>query len=195
MGRSDMADGTEIRFFRDPAAWRKWLDANHGKKQQQWVGFYKKGSGKPSITWPESVDGALCYGWIDGIRKTIDDVSYKIRFTPRKRGSTWSSVNVGRVKALTEAGLMRPAGLAAFGAMRPEKSGIYAYEQRAGAALTAAQEATFKSNVAAWANWRSRTPAWRKTAAWWIVSAKREATQLKRLALLIDDCEHGRSRW
>ncbi|MDQ6828390.1 MAG: YdeI/OmpD-associated family protein [Gemmatimonadota bacterium] len=190
-----MAGDTEIRFFRDLDAWRNWLEKNHAEKTEQWVGFYKKSSGKPSITWPESVDGALCYGWIDGIRKSIDDVSYKIRFTPRKRGSTWSSVNVRRVSALTEEGSMRPAGLAAFEALKPEKSGTYAYEQRAAAALSPEHETQFKANPKAWAFWQAKSPGFRKTASWWVVSAKQEATRAKRLALLIDDCAHGRTRW
>ena len=120
----------KIVFFRTPAALRAWFVRNHATKTELWVGFYKVGSGKPSITWPESVDEALCCGWIDGIRKTIDADSYKIRFTPRKRTSVWSAVNIRRVKALIEEKRMLAAGLEAFGAKRENKSGIYAYEQR-----------------------------------------------------------------
>src|SRR5437588_10343064 len=117
-------------FFKTPSDFRKWLAANHAKSRELWVGFYKKNSGKPSITWPESVDEALCFGWIDGIRRNIDDISYSIRFTPRKPTSTWSVVNIKRAQELIEQGLMTPAGAKAFQARRENKSGIYAYDQR-----------------------------------------------------------------
>src|SRR5919205_1152453 len=117
-------------FFKTPAAFRKWLAANHDKSKELWVGYYKKGSGKPSITWPESVDEALCFGWIDGIRKSIDDESYTIRFTPRRPRSIWSAVNVKRARELMETGRMHPAGLKAFEERVSERSGIYSYEQR-----------------------------------------------------------------
>ena len=112
-------------FFRTPAAFRKWLEKHHATHKELWVGFYKKGSGKPSITWPESVDEALCFGWIDGIRKSIDEVSYKIRFTPRKPTSVWSSINIKRIEVLTQEGRMHPAGHAAFQKKKENKSGIY----------------------------------------------------------------------
>ncbi len=117
-------------FFATPAALRNWLKKNHATSREQWIGFHKKGSGRPSITWPESVDEALCVGWIDGLRKTIDAESYKIRFTPRQKESNWSAVNIARVKELTEQGRMQPAGLAAFALRQEAKSGIYAYENR-----------------------------------------------------------------
>jgi uncharacterized protein YdeI (YjbR/CyaY-like superfamily) len=124
-------------FFPTPAEFREWLEAHHDKLGEQFVGFHKKDSGKPSITWPESVEVALCFGWIDGVRKSIDETSYMIRFTPRKQTSTWSSINVKLVGELTKKGLMHPAGLRAFAARRAEKSGIYAYEQRKQAQFTA----------------------------------------------------------
>src|SRR5688572_10783830 len=120
----------EILFFAEPRELRRWLEEHHAKARELWVGFYKKGSGRPSITWPESVDEALCFGWIDGLRKSIDETSYKIRFTPRKPGSTWSSVNIKRVAELSALGLMQPAGIKAFEARDPNKSGVYTYEQR-----------------------------------------------------------------
>jgi len=116
-----------IKFFKSPADFRKWLQKYHASTQEQWVGFYKKGSGQPSTTWPESVDQALCFGWIDGIRKSIDDVSYKIRLTPRRPGSIWSSINIKRVVELIKDGLMQPAGLKAFETRKENKSGIYSY--------------------------------------------------------------------
>src|SRR5205814_4436470 len=118
------------KFFPTPSAFRKWLAANHAKARELWVGFYKKSSGKPSITWPESVDEALCFGWIDGIRKKIDDESYMIRFTPRKPRSVWSAINIRDVKRLLKERRMEPAGLRAFSARKENRSGIYSYEQR-----------------------------------------------------------------
>jgi uncharacterized protein YdeI (YjbR/CyaY-like superfamily) len=123
------------QFFASPNAWRAWLDKNHAADQELWVGFYKRDSGRPSITWPEAVDGALCFGWIDGVRKNIDAVSYKIRFTPRKRRSIWSAINIKRARELSELGLMHAAGLAAFERRDGDRSAIYAYEQRKAATL------------------------------------------------------------
>src|SRR5438270_3852964 len=140
----------EVTFFESPSAFRAWLEEHHDTTQELWVGFYKKSSGKPSITWPEAVDEALCFGWIDGLRKGIDDVSYMIRFTPRKPSSNWSTVNVKRVAELSRLGLMRPAGLKAFEARAQEKSGIYAYEQRNNAKLDEAYEQQFRANKQAW---------------------------------------------
>ena len=181
------------QFFADRRAWRRWLEAHHDSAAELWVGFYKKGSGKPSITWPEAVDGALCFGWIDGVRKGIDEERYKIRFTPRRRGSIWSDVNVRRAGELARDGLMHPAGRAAFDARTEARSGIYAYEQRQTATLDPAHEATFRANAAAWTFFQSRPASYRRTATWWVVSAKQEATRLRRLATLIDDSAHGRT--
>ena len=180
------------RFFATPAAWRAWLEEHHASADELWVGFYKRSTGRPSITWPESVDQALCFGWIDGVRKRLDDDRYAIRFTPRRKGSVWSSVNLARVEELTRLGEMRPAGLAAHGARRADKSGIYAYEQRQGAELTPAMAKRFKADREAWAFFQ-RQPAWyRRTATWWVVSAKREETRERRLATLIADSAAGR---
>jgi uncharacterized protein YdeI (YjbR/CyaY-like superfamily) len=180
-------------FFATPSKLRAWLERNHAKRREALVGFYKRGSGKPSITWPESVDQALCFGWIDGVRKRIDDVSYSIRFTPRKAGSNWSSINVKRVKQLETLVLMRPPGLAAFEKRVPEKSGIYSYEQRKGPKLDAAGERRFRASPKAWSFFQGQAPWYRRTAIFWVVSAKREETRQARLSTLIGDSERGRS--
>ena len=157
------------------------------------MGFYKKGSGKPSLTWPESVDAALCFGWVDGIRKRIDGISYMIRFTPRKSDSTWSLINTNRVAELVKLELMHPVGLAVFEKRNQSKSGRYAYEQRAAAKLEASQEQQFRANRKAWDFFQSQ-PAWyRRTSTWWVVSAKRAETRAKRLDRLIGDSEMGRT--
>jgi uncharacterized protein YdeI (YjbR/CyaY-like superfamily) len=183
----------EPTFFAAPSALRAWLEEHHDRAREVWVGFYKKGSGKPSITWPEAVDEALCFGWIDGVRKGIDDVSYTIRFTPRKARSIWSAVNVKRAEELTRLGLMRPAGLGAFEARAAEKSGIYAYEQRDAAELGEEYERRIRDNRAARDFFQAQAASYRRTAIWWVISAKREETRLKRLATLIDDSAHGRT--
>lgn len=179
-------------FFPDASGWRKWLEKNHATADELWVGFHKRASGKPSITWPESVDEALCVGWIDGLRKSIDEDSYKIRFTPRRAGSTWSLVNTKRAEELVALGRMRPAGLEAFGARKDKRSGIYAYEQRKTAALDPKQERRFRANKQAWDFFQSQPPSYRQTATWWVISAKRDQTRERRLAALIEDSEHGR---
>jgi uncharacterized protein YdeI (YjbR/CyaY-like superfamily) len=180
----------EPLFFTRPEDFRRWLAAHHQSAKELWVGFHKKGSGRPSITWPESVDEALCFGWIDGIRRSLDADSYVIRFTPRKPGSTWSSVNTRRATALLRSGRMRPAGRRAFEARDPEKSGIYSFE-RAAATLSAAAEARFKANAKAWAFFQSQPPGYRRTAVHWVSSAKQEATRERRLDTLIADSEAG----
>jgi uncharacterized protein YdeI (YjbR/CyaY-like superfamily) len=179
-------------FFATPAEFRAWFDEHHETAAELLVGFYKKGSGKPSITWPEAVDEALCVGWIDGVRKSIDGERYSIRFTPRKPRSIWSTVNIGRVEALTGRGRMRAAGLKAFEKRSEAKSAIYSYEQRDSARLEDAHEAQFRANEQAW-DWFNAQAAWyRRTSTWWVISAKREETRLKRLATLIDSSEQGK---
>ena len=182
----------KIRFFRTPSDFRRWLHQHHATARELIVGFYKTGSGKPSITWPESVDEALCYGWIDGIRRRVDDLSYSIRFTPRKASSTWSAINIRRVQALTKEGRMRPAGLTAYQARKENKSGIYSYEQRS-ATLVEPYATRLRRNKAAWAFFRAQSPSYQKVANWWVVSAKQEATRLRRLERLIEDSAHGRT--
>ena len=176
------------KFFATPGHWRRWLEKNHGSKSELWVGFHKKSTGRPSITWPQSVDEALCFGWIDGIRKTIDSNSYVIRFTPRRAGSNWSAVNTRRVGELIRAKRMRAAGLRAFKKRDPKKTGVYSFEQqREAAKLSAAHVKEFKRNRTAWTFFQSQPPGYRKIAAWYVVSAKREETRARRLARLIKD--------
>ena len=182
-----------LLFFETPADFRAWLEEHHANEQELWVGFYKKGTGKPSITWPESVDEALCFGWIDGLRKRVDDESYKIRFTPRRATSTWSKVNISRVAELTAQGRMHPAGLKVFENRKEAKSGIYAYEQRENAALSEAQLQQFQANPQAWTFFQDQPNWYQKAAIWWVVSAKRETTRQKRLATLIEDSAQGRT--
>lgn len=180
------------RFFSRPERFRAWLEKNHATKRELWVGYYRKDAGRASITWPESVDEALCVGWIDGIRKSIDEESYMIRFTPRKPTSNWSAVNIKRVAVLTKEGRMQAAGIEAFRNRAEEKSGIYAYEQRKTAALDEEFEAQFRANDVAWKFFEAQPPSYRTTMIWWVVSAKREETRRKRLARLIDDSRKGR---
>jgi uncharacterized protein YdeI (YjbR/CyaY-like superfamily) len=178
-------------FFAKPADFRAWLQKNHGSQTELWVGFHKKGSGKPSITWPESVDEALCFGWIDGIRKSIDESSYMIRFTPRKPTSIWSAVNIDRATELIEQERMRPAGLAAFEKRDERRSRVYAYE-RAAAKLEGEYEKTFKKNRRAWTFFQAQPAGYRKIVSHWVISAKRKDTRLRRLETLIADSEAGR---
>ena len=177
-------------FFPTPAAFRKWLETNHASATELLAGFYKKDSGKPSITWPESVDQALCYGWIDGVRRRIDEVSYSIRFTPRKQISNWSAINIARVAELTRLGLMRPAGLRVFEQRREEKSAIYAYEN-AVRTLDPAAEKTFRANRKAWQFFNAQAPSYRRVCIYWVTSAKKEETRARRLATLISDSASG----
>jgi uncharacterized protein YdeI (YjbR/CyaY-like superfamily) len=182
----------EIVFFKRPADLRRWFKANHASAAELWVGFYKQDSGKASITWPESVDEALCVGWIDGIRKRVDEDCYTIRFTPRKARSIWSVVNIRRVQALIDEGRMRPAGRKAFEARRENRSGIYSYEQRP-ADLPEPYAGMLRKNGAA-LKFFSAQPAWyRRAATWWVISAKKEETRLKRLARLIADSADART--
>jgi uncharacterized protein YdeI (YjbR/CyaY-like superfamily) len=177
-------------FFKTPSAFRKWLEANHASCPELWVGFYKKNSGKPSIDWPESVEEALCFGWIDGIRKRIDDVSYKIRFTPRKSNSTWSTVNIRIARRLVSEKRMQPAGLKAFEARKEYRSGIYSYEQRS-PELETKYARTLKRNAAAWKFFQAQPAGYRKIINWWIISAKQEETRTKRLDRLIEASAKG----
>lgn len=178
------------RFFATPERFRAWLERNHDRATEIWVGFHRKASGKPSITGPEAVDQALCFGWIDGIRKRIDDTSYMNRFTPRRPTSNWSEVNVRRVRELIDQGLMTPAGLRAFEARRENRTGIYSYEQRP-QDLPAKYARPFRADGAAWTAWRAMPPSYRKAATWWVISAKREETRQRRLATLIETTARG----
>jgi uncharacterized protein YdeI (YjbR/CyaY-like superfamily) len=181
------------RFFAGPEEFRAWLEDNHEETTELLVGFHKKGSGRPSITWPESVEQALCFGWIDGVRRSLGDDSYTIRFTPRRPSSTWSRTNLEKVEELKRLGLMRPAGLRVYEERREAKTGVYSYEQREAAALPAEYEERLRANAAAWEFWTSRPPSYRKAAVWWVVSARREETRERRLARLIEDSREGRT--
>jgi len=181
---------TEPVFFESEADFRRWLEANHTTAPELLVGFWKKGSGKPSIDWPQARDQALCFGWIDGHRKSLGDEAYTIRFTPRRKGSIWSKVNVERYEALAAAGLMKPAGVRAYEDNK-HKSGLYAYEN-AQKELTSEEEALFREKEAAWADWEKRPPSYRRSALHWIISAKRPETRTKRLAELIKVSADGR---
>ena len=180
-----------ILFFKTPADFRAWLNQHHSTKEDLSVGFYKKDSGKSSITWPESVDAALCYGWIDGVRRSIDKISYQIRFTPRKPTSTWSAINIKRVAELTKLGLMHPAGIKAFEARQDDKTAIYSYEQRKTSKLPPAYEKQFRANKEAWTFFQRQSPWYQRTATYFVISAKQESTRQKRLARLIQDSEAG----
>ena len=178
-------------FFTTAAGFRAWLEANHATAGELLVGYYKVGTGRPSMTWPQSVDQALCFGWIDGIRRRIDDESYSIRFTPRRRGSHWSLVNVRRAMELSEQGLMTPAGLAAFAARDAAKTQEYSYEARPDA-LPADYEGVLRQNSAVWAYWEAQPAHYRRGTVQWVMSAKREETRRKRLATLVEDSAAGR---
>jgi len=170
-------------FFPAESDFRSWLNANHDTAAELLVGFWKKGSGKPSIDWPQARDQALCFGWIDGVRKSLGDNSYTIRFTPRRKGSIWSKVNVERFQALAAAGLMTPPGEKAYEENK-NKSGLYAYEREL-ARLSPQDEATFRKNKRAWSDWENRPPGYRKVVLHWVTSAKKPETRAKRLATLI----------
>lgn len=181
----------EPRFFVDAVAFRHWLQANAATTGELIVGFHKLGSGRPSMSWPDSVDEALCVGWIDGVRKRIDEHSYQIRFTPRRPGSIWSAVNIAKVERLIAAGRMQPAGLAAYALRTAEKSRVYAFEQEQIAELSQAELQAFKRQRAAWAFFEATPPGYRKTVLHWVVSAKRSATRDKRFAQLLAACAAG----
>jgi uncharacterized protein YdeI (YjbR/CyaY-like superfamily) len=183
------------RFFKTPGDFRAWLEQHHATVDELWVGFYKKASGKGGITYHEGVDCALCYGWIDGIKKRVDGVSYTHRFTPRRSGSIWSLVNTKRATALIEKGLMAEAGRRVFDARTEQRTGVYTYENR-WPPLSSAYERLFKANKKAWAFFTAQPPGYRKLATGWIMQAKKEETQRKRLQTIIDASAKGtRTRW
>jgi uncharacterized protein YdeI (YjbR/CyaY-like superfamily) len=178
-------------FFASTEEFRAWLARHHASASELWVGFHKKHTGRPTLTWPESVDAALAFGWIDGIRKSLDADAYVIRFTPRKRGSIWSNVNIRKAEALVRAGLMHPAGLLAFEAREAKKSGIYSFEQRQEPRLDAAELQQLRANAAAWKFFQAQPPGYRRLATYWVISAKRAGTRARRLRILIDDSAAG----
>jgi uncharacterized protein YdeI (YjbR/CyaY-like superfamily) len=190
VGDSELMEPTT---FTRPEAFRAWLKQHHATERELWVGYYKKASAKQSVTWPESVDEALCFGWIDGVRKGVDEERYMIRFSPRRPRSVWSAVNIARVAELKTQGRMQPAGLAAFEARREDRSGIYSYEQRHHAKLDSSFEKRFRGKKKAWAFFESRPASYRQAAILWVMSAKKEETRERRLATLIDDSARGRT--
>ena len=178
------------RYFATQAAWRAWLEKNHAKRNELWVGFHRVGTGKPSITWPQSVDEALCFGWIDGLRRGIDETRYAIRFTPRKATSIWSRVNVKRYGELERMGVVRAAGRAAFAKKTERRSGIYGHEQEE-KVPDAGVEKVLKADARAWNWYAAQTPGYRWLASRWVTQAKREETRERRLATLIACCRKG----
>jgi uncharacterized protein YdeI (YjbR/CyaY-like superfamily) len=178
-------------FFATQAELRRWLRKNHESLDEAWIGFYKKVTGKPSIDWPQLVDELLCFGWIDGVRKSVDGESFVQRVTPRRKGSVWSPVNTKRARELIEVGRMAPAGLAAFEARDEAKTNRY-YHEREKAELPEAYQAELRANPKAWKYLQAQPPGYRKLAAWFVMSAKREETRRKRLARLIRECENER---
>jgi uncharacterized protein YdeI (YjbR/CyaY-like superfamily) len=176
-------------FFTKPAAWRAWLEKNHGRKTELWVGFHKTSTGKPSITWKESVDEALCFGWIDGLRQGIDDASYRIRFTPRKATSIWSKLNIARVAELEAEGRMTDAGRAAFANRKEAKSGVYSFERDKPAELPVEWQSRFEKKKKAWTFFSSQAPSYRRVAYHWVMSAKRDPTRLRRFEQLLADSD------
>jgi uncharacterized protein YdeI (YjbR/CyaY-like superfamily) len=183
----------EPTTFPDAQAFRRWLEQHHDSATELWVGFHRKSTGKASMTWAESVDEALCFGWIDGKTKRVDEGRWMIRFTPRRRGSVWSQRNIGRVEALSREGRMRPAGMEAFEARREDRSGIYAYEQRHRAVLDPAYERRFRAKRKAWAWFEAKPPSYRQAAIRWVMTAKKRETRERRLQQLIEDSAAGRT--
>ena len=181
---------TKPTHFPTEADFRRWLKSNHETAPELLVGFWKKGTGKPSIDWPQARDQALCFGWIDGVRKSLGDDAYTIRFTPRRKGSIWSKVNVDRFKALTADGQMTPAGEQAYEENK-HKSGLYSYEKPL-AALEAVETRLFRKNKKAWNYWEAQPPGYRKLVLNWITTARKPDTRAKRLATLIEDSEAER---
>ncbi|MGE5357147.1 MAG: YdeI/OmpD-associated family protein [Deltaproteobacteria bacterium] len=180
-----------IVFFKDQQEFREWLEANHKTESEIIVGYYKVTSGKQNMTWSESVDQALCFGWIDGIRRSVDDISYCIRFTPRKKVSNWSAINISKVEELIKKGLMHKSGMDIFDSRDLSKSGTYSFESEL-KALSDDHLMIFKENETAWHFFENQAPSYKKTMLHWIYSAKLPETRIKRLKILIDACQDGR---
>ncbi|MGH2635872.1 MAG: YdeI/OmpD-associated family protein [Actinomycetota bacterium] len=180
----------EARYFRTPAELRRWLKAHHANGDELLVGFYKKAAKKKGVTYAEAVDEALCFGWIDGITRRIDEERYAIRFTPRRPGSNWSNVNVARVRKLIQESRMERPGLEAFERRDAKRTGVYSFE-RTRVAFDEDAEKTFRRRRAAWKFWEAQPPGYRRTATWWVMSAKREETRRRRLETLIGHSASG----
>jgi uncharacterized protein YdeI (YjbR/CyaY-like superfamily) len=184
--------GEEAIFFSKPRELRAWLEEHHATASELWVGYYKKATGRPSLTWSEVVDEALCFGWIDGKVQRIDEHRHRQRLTPRRRNSNWSAVNIAKVAELRAQGRMTPAGEDAFAARREDRSAVYSYERRHEAAFDTEQEAMFRANASAWEWFGAQSPSYRSLATFWVVSAKRPDTRARRLATLIECSAEGR---
>ncbi len=182
----------DVTHFATPNLFRAWLEQHHGSTEELWVGYWKKSTGQASVTWEETVDEALCFGWIDGIRKRIDDDAYTIRFTPRRPKSIWSRRNIDRIEALSQAGRVAPSGAETYARRTADRSEVYSFEQATPAELSAEYAGRLQANEAAWQDWQSRPPGYRKQVSNWVMSAKREATRERRLASLIEDSAAGR---
>jgi uncharacterized protein YdeI (YjbR/CyaY-like superfamily) len=178
-------------FFASAEEFRRWLMKHHETARELWVGFHKKHTRRPTLTWPESVDEALCFGWIDGVRKSVGAEGYVIRFSPRKPRSIWSNVNIRKAQVLVENGRMQPAGHRAFAARDAKRSGIYLFEQRTNPELAPAELKQFRANSKAWKFFQQQPPGYRRIATWYVVSAKRPETRARRLSILITDSAAG----
>jgi uncharacterized protein YdeI (YjbR/CyaY-like superfamily) len=172
-------------FFETPAELRAWFEHHHESAPELFVGYWKKGSGRTGVTHPQAIEQALCFGWIDSVSRSLDDKSYQVRFTPRRKGSVWSAINIAKIAELTAAGLMHPAGTRAFEQRKPDQAAVYAHEQPADATFDDAQTARFLADPAAWGWFSAQSPAYRRSAVHWVVSAKRPETRERRLAQLI----------
>jgi uncharacterized protein YdeI (YjbR/CyaY-like superfamily) len=187
-----MTDSTKPMYFSSAAAFRRWLEKNATTSKEVIVGFKKRHIDKTGLSWSEAVNEALCVGWIDGVRRRIDDERYQIRFTPRQPGSTWSAVNIARIAVLQEQGRMKPAGLTAFANRAEQKSRTYSYEQQACPELTADETRQFHKNFAAWSFFQAQPPSYRKKIIWWLASPKQAATRQRRLVLAIEAFANGK---
>src|SRR6266536_5163104 len=181
----------KVRYFRSASEFRRWLEVNHARVSELWVGFFKKDSGKGGLTYAEAVDEALCFGWIDGLKKRVDELSYTHRFTARKPRSNWRRINIQRVERLKRAGRMTLAGLDAYGAREPERSGVYSFEN-APRKLAAAAEKEFKADKTAWKFFQQQPPGYQRLAIGWVVSAKKPETRARRLGQLIAESRNAR---
>jgi uncharacterized protein YdeI (YjbR/CyaY-like superfamily) len=179
-----------VRFFATPAELRTWFEAHHDKADELWLGYHRKRTGRPSVTWQDVVDQELCFGWIDSVRYSLGDDRSAQRITPRRKGSVWSAINIARYQELERLGLVHPAGQAAFAKRNEARSGIYSYEVRS-RGLDAAAEAEFRKHKRAWEFFESQPPSYRRTAGWWVVSAKRDETRARRLRKLVDYSKKG----
>ena len=181
----------DVIFFASPEELRDWFDANHQTADELWLGYHRKATGRPTVTWPQAVDEALCVGWIDGVRYRLDEERHAQRFTPRRKGSFWSAINTKRAGELIAAGRMRPAGQRAFEARSPERTAVYSYEREM-AALSEDQQQRFEADPAAWAFFLAQAPSYRRAVTYWVASAKREETRERRFAMLLEDSRAGR---